>query len=99
MSGNTEFADGTVTRIEVTSAADERRLPERSETALVASVRRAQALQNPFPPSEYPDADDPLDVDVDNVTFAVGWYIGGVLGLTAGAYVSAGVGTYAPAAS
>jgi len=65
--------------------------------AIINSARRAQALQNPFPPSEFPDTGDPFEFDVDNITFAGGWYLGGVLGIAAEAFVSAGVGSYARA--
>lgn len=66
--------------------------------AILDSARRAQALQNPFPPAEFPDPGDPLEFDVDNTTFATGWYAGGLLGIAAEAYVTAGVGSAASAA-
>lgn len=65
--------------------------------AIVDSARRAQALQNPFAPHDFPDSGDPFGVNSANVTFAAGWYAGGLLGVAAEAVLTAGVGSAAKA--
>ena len=58
--------------------------------AIADSAQRAQALQNPFDPHPYPESGNPFAVNVDNVTFAAGWYLGGALGIAAEAFLTAG---------